>query len=255
MSEVVDPVEVYKESQRLAELLNFDIQSPEDWVYMDEHGKRVDIRGEALFNLGKKSGRKKFREWHSNNERIRERVWDFISGCSWFLQSEAVKQFVLEKDPNGLVTLAELWLLVDELRQDFVNHRSLHSLHREEQTRTRKHRHQRILILARWLEMLASRSHFITDEAPPQDSTIAFDETCNALSRKSLKLFRFLEKKKYATCYQTLLINCWKKEVLDESICRAIERLADALNKMDPQYYSVVNQFSNRRASVELLRK
>lgn len=78
-------------------------------------------------------------------------------------------------------------------------------------------------------------------------------KTCEALKGQSLKIFLFLSRQKHKTAYGTLLDNVWEKEVEETSISRAIERLAESLNKMTPQYFTVVNEFQSRRVWIEPL--
>lgn len=81
----------------------------------------------------------------------------------------------------------------------------------------------------------------------------AFAIACDELKGQSLKLFRFLFAQKHKTSYATLRDIVWEKEVEETSISRAIERLAESLNNMTPQYFTVVNEFQSRRVSVEAL--
>ncbi len=85
------------------------------------------------------------------------------------------------------------------------------------------------------------------------DGREEIDETCSNLGGQGLTLFRFLVDRKHKTSYDTLLDHCWDKPVLETSIQTALERLATSLNKMEPQRFSVVNEFSNRRVCVEPL--
>lgn len=78
-------------------------------------------------------------------------------------------------------------------------------------------------------------------------------ETCHCLKGQQLKLFEFLVRRRHKTNYDTLQEHCWDKPVLETSIQTALERLAKSLNEMEPQRFSVVNEFSNLRVCVEPL--
>ena len=87
--------------------------------------------------------------------------------------------------------------------------------------------------------------------ADPSDSII--ESTEGQLSGNSLRLFRHLLVKKHPVRYDTLKDEVWEKTISDKGVKTAIERLATALNSFETVRFSVKNEYSMRRVSIERL--
>lgn len=192
---------------------------------------------------------------------IKQRAHDWRCSIEEWFDEGGLQKYVQSRDPaQGYLNLAEFAQLVQEHLLDFTEERDPAPLTQ------RIERHNRLVTLTKWLEMLgrAEASEFSTvnvidvtgrpaqDKSPEKDS--GYQTVCDALKGNGLKIFKFLHGRKHKTDYRTLQEQVWGKEISEDGISRAIERLADSLNKMAPISFIVTNEKASRRVGLESVR-